>query len=85
MFDNIETMTLRKHVTKNRNMQKWMLKFLIKLDNRAIKIGRDNSILITKLYQVTVIYFNFVQCWGSVVMLTTLNFKQTASVQSIYI
>ena len=37
-----------------------------KIENHAIKICRDNSILITKIDQFTVIYFNFVQCRGSV-------------------
>ena len=35
-----------------------MVEFLRKLENRAIKSGRDNSVLITKIYQFTVIYFN---------------------------
>ena len=50
-----------------------MVGFLRKFENRAIKIGRDNSILTTKIYKFSVIYFNFVQCRGSVVMLTFLN------------
>ena len=36
-----------------------MVKFLRKFENRVIKRGRYNSILITKPYQITVIYFNF--------------------------
>ena len=35
-----------------------MDEFLRKFDNRAIKSGRDKSILITKIYQLTVIYLN---------------------------
>ena len=70
---SIETVTLGQHVTKNKNMGKWMVEFLIKIENRAIKIGRDNSILITKINLFTVIYFNSVRCWGSVAMLASLN------------
>ena len=43
-----------KHVTKYKNM----------FENRGIKIARINSILIHKIYQFTVIHFNFVRCWG---------------------
>ena len=49
-----------------------MVEFLRKTENRAIRIGRDNSILITKIYQFTVISFNFARSVGSVVMLTSL-------------
>ena len=38
----------QKHVTKYKNMRKWMVEFLRKFDNRGIKIARVNSILITK-------------------------------------
>ena len=58
-----------------------MVEFLRKFENRVIKIHRDNSIFITKIYQITDIYFNFVRCWGSVVMLTFLN---SPPAQSIY-
>ena len=58
-----------------------MVEFLRKFENRAIKIVRDNLILIAKIYQFTIIHFNFVRCWGSVVMLTSL----TARAQYIYI
>ena len=54
-------------------MRKRMVEFFRKFENRAIKIDQDNSILITKIYQFTVIYNNFVWCWGSVVLLTFLN------------
>ena len=40
---------------------------------------RDNSILITKICQFTAIYFNFALCWGSVVMLTSLNYSLVLS------
>ena len=63
---------LRKHVTKYKTIRKRMVEFLKKFENRGIKIARVNSILITKIYQFTVIYF-FVPCWGSVVMLISLN------------
>ena len=53
-------------------MRKWMLEFLRKFENCYIKIDCVNSILITKSINL-VIYFNFILCWGSVVMLTTLN------------
>ena len=43
-----ETATVRKHVTKSKHMQKFMLVFLIKFQNRGIKIARVNSIRITK-------------------------------------
>ena len=66
-------MTLRKHVTKYKNMRKWMVEFLRKFENRAIKSGRDKSILITKINRFTIFYFNFTLCWGSVVMLTSLS------------
>ena len=45
-------------------MRKCMVEFLRKFYNRAIKSGRDNSILITKAYQFRVIYFTFVRCCG---------------------
>ena len=41
-------MTLRKHVLKYENMQKSMVDFLRKFENRGTKINRVNSILITK-------------------------------------
>ena len=45
---SIETVTLMKHVTKHKNMRKWMFEFLRKFENRGIKILLLNSILITK-------------------------------------
>ena len=65
---SIETATVREQVTKYKHMRKLMLVFIGKFENRGIKIARVNSIRITKL----LIYFNFVWCWGSVVMLTFL-------------
>ena len=43
-----ETVTLRKHVTKYKNMQKWMVEFLRKYKGRGNIIARVNSIHITK-------------------------------------
>ena len=43
-----ETVTLRKHVNKYKHIQKWMVEFLRKFDNRGIKIAGVNSIFITK-------------------------------------
>ena len=53
---SIETVTLRKHVTKYKNMRNWMVDFLRKFENCTIKSGRDNWILITKIKQLAVIY-----------------------------
>ena len=43
-----ETVTFGKHVTKYKNMQKWIVEFLRKFENRGIKIARVNWIFITK-------------------------------------
>ena len=43
-----ETASVRKHVTKYKHMQKFMLLFLGKLENRCIKNARVYSICITK-------------------------------------
>ena len=43
-----ETVTLRKHVMKYKNMRKLMLEFLRKFEDRGIKIARVNLILINK-------------------------------------
>ena len=69
---SIETVTLRKHVTKYKNMRKWMVEFVRKFDNRAIKSGRDNLILITKSINLQ-LFIYFVRCWESIVILTSLN------------
>ena len=52
-----ETVTLRKHVTKYKNMQKWMVEFLRKFENRGIKIDRVNSIHITKSVNLQIFTF----------------------------
>ena len=47
-----------------------MVEFFRKFENRAIKSGRDNEILIVQTCQFKVIYFNFVRCsMGAIVML----------------
>ena len=43
-----ETATVRKHVTKYKNMRKWMVECFRKFWNRGIEIARVNSILIQK-------------------------------------
>ena len=40
-----ETVTLRKHVTKSKNMLKWMFEFFRKFENRGIKIALVNCFL----------------------------------------
>ena len=50
-----ETATVRKHVTKYIHMQKLMLVFLAKFENRGNKIARVNSIRITKY--INLLYF----------------------------
>ena len=58
--------TLRKHVTKYKNMQKWTIEFLRKSVSRGDKIVRVNSIRITK----SVNLLSFCRMFGSVEMLT---------------
>ena len=53
MFDLVtdvatKTVTLKKHVTKYKNMRKWMVEFLRKFENRGIKTAQVNSIRIIK-------------------------------------
>ena len=59
-----ETVTLRKHVTKYKNMRKLMVEFLRKFDNSGIKIAGVNSILITKSTNLQLFFFNFGRCCG---------------------
>ena len=47
-WHNNETVTLRKHVTKYKNMRKLMVEFLIKYECRGEKITRVISIRINK-------------------------------------
>ena len=78
---NNETVTLRKHVTKSENMLKWMLEFLRKFENCAIKIYRVNSILIAK--SINLQLFTLI-LYGVGGRCDVDNFKLTASAQSIY-
>ena len=41
---SIKTATLKKHVTKYKNMRKWMVEFLRKFENRGIKIARVKKV-----------------------------------------
>ena len=59
-----ETVTLRKHVTKYKNMPKWMVEFFRKPESRGDKIARVNSIRITK----SIILLPFFTVFGSVVI-----------------
>ena len=43
-----EAVTLRKQVTKYQHMQKWMVEYLRKFENRNIKIARLTQIRATK-------------------------------------
>ena len=43
-----ETVTLRKHVTKYKNMQKWIFDILSKFESHHNKVGPVNSKVITK-------------------------------------
>ena len=42
------TATVRIHVNKDKHIRKWMLVFLVKFENRGMKIARVNSSHITK-------------------------------------
>ena len=42
------SVALRKHITKYKNMRKWMVEFFRKFENGGITIARVNSILFTK-------------------------------------
>ena len=68
-----ETVTLRRHITKHKSIQKWIVKFLRKFENRGINISQVNSILITKSINLQLFTLIFAGCWGFVVMLTSLN------------
>ena len=63
-----ETASVRKHVTKYKNMRKLMLLFLGKFENRCIKIARVNSIRITKYINL----LKFCMVLGFVVVSTFL-------------
>ena len=73
-----ETITLEQHISKYKNMRKWMVKFLRKLQSRGDKIARVTSILIIKINQFTLILYGIdVRCDVDII-------KQTARTQSIY-
>ena len=57
-----ETVTHRKHVNKYKNMWKWLVEFLRKFENRALKL-LVNSIL-HQISQFIVSYFNLYGVWG---------------------
>ena len=61
---NIETLTLRKHVTEHKNMRKWKVEFLRKFENRSINIARVNSILITKFTNLQLFTCILYGLWG---------------------
>ena len=58
------TVTLRKNISKYKNVRKWMVEFLRKFENCGTKIKRVNSLLMIKINKFTVFYFNFLWCWG---------------------
>ena len=74
-----ETVTLRKHVTKYKNTRKWIVKFFRKFKNSGIEIAWVNSILITKSINLQLFTLILLSVWGSVVMLTYLNWPQVLS------
>ena len=76
-----ETVTLRNHVTKYINMQKFIVKFLRKCENRDIKIARVHLILITKSINLQ-LFTLILYCVG--VCCDVYIFKLTASARSIY-
>ena len=47
-----ETVTVKKHVSKYKNLRKWKIEFLRKFEHRGSKIIRVNSILITKSFNL---------------------------------
>ena len=59
-----ETVTLRKHVTKYKNVRKWMVEFFRKFENCGIKIARVNAILITKSIYVKSFTLILYDVWG---------------------
>ena len=74
-----ETVTLGKHVTKYKNMQKWMVEFLRKFENRCIKIAWVNSSY-HKIYQFSYLH-KFCMVLGVHCNVDIL--KLTANAQSI--
>ena len=73
-----KTVTLRKHITNYKSLQKLMVKFLRKSGSCGNKIAEVNSIYITKSINLTLILYGVgVGCDVDI-------FKLTAHVQSIY-
>ena len=62
-----ETVTLRKHVIKYKNLRKLMSEFLRKVVNRGCKIARVNPILISKSIYYSYL-LQFCTVLGSVVI-----------------
>ena len=48
----VATVSLHKHVTKYKNMRKWMVEFLGKSERRGDKIARGNSIRVTESFNL---------------------------------
>ena len=76
-----ETVTLGKHITKYKNMRKWMVKFFKKFEKLGIKITRVNCIIITKYINLQL--FTLI-LYGVVVRCDVDIFKLTATAQPIY-
>ena len=74
-----KTVTLRKYVTKYKNMQKWMVEFRRKSESRGDKIARFNSICITK--SINLLWF----CMGLGSVVMEGDFQCTAQIfQEVY-
>ena len=52
-----ETVTPRKHVTKYKNMRKWMVEFLRKFESNGIKIAELTRLTYQQIYQYTLILY----------------------------
>ena len=76
-----ETVTVRKHVTKYKNMQKWVVEFLKKLQSSGIKIAGVNRIFVTK--SINLQLFTLIFCTVLGVRCDVGSFKLTASAQFI--
>ena len=59
-----KTATLRKDVSKYKNMRKWIIEFLRKVENRSIKSARVSSIFVTKYVNLQVFTLIF-YCLGA--------------------
>ena len=65
-----KTVTFRNHVTKYKNMRKWIVEFFRKSESRGDEIVRVNST--NSLYQFTLIFYGAVVY---IVMSTFLNYR----------